>query len=162
MKGVIMKRKVTSISLPIELHGRIQKKAKEEGTSPSELIRASMEIYLALDPMLMKSASRLAAGLNMAPIEVIQRFAIRTFAEDQASREILGIGIEGLRNLFIWESEHVDDDQMDLVNGDNLYWNLKKMFMKKFLHKLELKAPRLAKWQKRSAERKEDLKKDKD
>jgi hypothetical protein len=145
-----MSRKISSISLSPELHARIQEKVKEEGRPFSEIVKDAVEMYLELDPMLMKSAKRLAMGLGISPTQVIQRFAIRVFAEDQASREVYGKSTLGLNKLFMWETDE-SEENIDLMNGDDLYFNLKRKFVERFQEKADEKEPRLKEWRKKLA-----------
>jgi len=121
-----------TISYPDELYEKIQGLAKKQNMTISEAVREAVTMYLKIDPVLLQSAKRLAAGFGIEPIEVMQNMAIRGFAENQAHIDVYGMPLPELGNkLFAWESDQARAVR-NLITGDQLYQNLKQNFVRKF------------------------------
>ena len=124
-----MERVSFTVSYPADLYKAAKTQAAREERNLSDLVREAVDLYLKLDPTLLKTAKRLAAAFKVSPIEVIQNAAIRTFALNDASIEVHDRALPNLvRPLVVWEEEK---DEQHLMTGDQLYQNLKQNFIRR-------------------------------
>jgi hypothetical protein len=101
----------------------------------AELARQAMENFLAIDETVWKNANRLAAGLGVKPMDVINRMTIRGFAENAAQTQVHGRPLPDISQaLFMWEGE---GSKKNLMAGNDLFQNLKEHFVRDLEDKRE-------------------------
>ncbi len=113
--------KTQSLVFPDKLHKAINKRAKQEGTTFSDICRRGIECYLYLDPEVLELAKRLAAAIGCHPMTVISNFAISKIAQRDAEIEY-----HGMTDRTYEELQKQDGVVME---GDALYQLLKKQYV---------------------------------
>ena len=79
-----------SVVWPDDLYNRIKQREKADGVKFSDVVRNAVELYLGLDPEMVKIAIKYGAALDCDPITVIQNLAIGKIAEWDAQKEFFG------------------------------------------------------------------------
>lgn len=109
------------------LDAEISGRAVLDGISYSELLREGAEMYIDIDPYLLKVAKRYAAAMDIKPIMVLANFALGRLAMIEAEKEVMGFSADHM-DEFIW----IDGK---LATGDRLFKMLKALHVQNLSQK---------------------------
>ena len=119
-----------SVVWPDDLYNRIKQREKADGVKFSDVVRNAVELYLGLDPEMVKIAIKYGAALDCDPITVIQNLAIGKIAEWDAQKEFFGPTDRLL-------DEFVRLDGKTVATGDDLYQHLKQTYKLEFEQRVQ-------------------------
>ncbi len=111
-----------------DLHRKLKDRAASDGVSIADLVRKAVNFYLSFDETLMRTAQTFGARMGLPPGQIIENYAIRVIAEQDAYREIYDAELPGfMRDTFVWQ-----ESERKPRTGNELYDELKNRFEKKF------------------------------
>lgn len=115
--------KIRSVAMPEDLDVRMIKQVKKLDIPLTEFIRQALEVYLELDPLLLKKAGQLAGALGLSTIDTISHLAMGRLAELKARRKVWGPSHELMQEFVSLDKE--------TLQGRALFDFLTRMYLKR-------------------------------
>jgi len=114
------KKKHYSIYIPEGVQAALNVHAEANGLSFNSQVIDALEAYLSIDPVLMKKAIKMAAGVNVHVCRAISNLAIGRLAQLDADREV-----RGPREDLLFEFTTQDGE---IIKGDGCYNLCKQIY----------------------------------